>query len=131
MEYSFFEINSRFCLIMRFSLESKVVEIFMIWKVIVYITRSRLCCFSILWCSWSGDYPWDNLTKLDYKLDIKVGKNKTLLYSWLLIGPYQKKLGILKLGKFEPFFLWKILFITWNHIFKIKIWQNFTKKNLS
>jgi hypothetical protein len=32
--------------------------------------------FSILWWSWSGDHPWDDLARFGYILDIKVEKSQ-------------------------------------------------------
>jgi hypothetical protein len=36
------------------------------------------------------------ISQICYILDMKVGKNKIILYSWLLIGTYQKNLAIKK-----------------------------------
>jgi hypothetical protein len=51
----------------------------------------------------------------------------------LLNGTYHINLAIWnfyssKYGEFGPLFSWKILCIGRNHIFKVKIWQNFAKK---
>jgi hypothetical protein len=45
----------------------------------------------------------------------------------ILYDDFFKKKSV-KVSKFEPFFQWKILCISWNHIFKVKIWQKFTKR---
>jgi hypothetical protein len=32
--------------------------------------------FSILWCSWSGDHPYDDLARIGYILHMKVEKKQ-------------------------------------------------------
>jgi hypothetical protein len=62
--------------------------------------------FSILWCSWSGDHPWDDLARFGYILDMKVEqkKSKILPYSWLLMEV------IIKIWRFRIIFfkIWRI-----------------------
>ncbi len=86
--------------------------------------------FSILWCSWSDNHPKDDLARFGYRLDMKIEKNQNP--SIFLLGLIIKiwRFGNLyfpKSGKFGPFFSpLKILCIGQkNHIFQVKIWQNF------
>jgi hypothetical protein len=77
-----------------------------------------------LWCSQSDDHPENNLAKFGYIPDMKVNRNRSLLYSWLLTETYHKNLTIWifpffgNLMNLGHFFRRKILFIIcWNNIF--------------
>jgi len=66
---------------------------------------------------------------------MKVEKRKILLYSWQVIETYHQNLAIwkkksLKSDEFEPFFLWKIFGIGWNHVFQVEIIQKFASQAL-
>jgi hypothetical protein len=51
---------------------------------------------SILWCSWSGNDPKDDLARFGYILDMKTRKQtKILLYILLPTGTYCKNMMIL------------------------------------
>jgi hypothetical protein len=47
-----------------------------------------------LWCSQSDDHPENNLAKFGYIPDMKVNRNRSLLYSWLLTETYHENLMI-------------------------------------
>jgi hypothetical protein len=85
-----------------------------------------------LWCSQSGNHPKNNLAK--FGLPTRYESRKEMEpYP----GTYHKNLAIRKKifkkssksGKFESFLPWKILwYISWNHIFQVKIWRKFASK---
>jgi hypothetical protein len=52
-----------------------------------------------LLCSQSGDHRENSLAKLNYILEMKVGKkkNRIFLYSWLPIGTHHNNLKIWKI----------------------------------
>jgi hypothetical protein len=67
----------------KFSAMSWIIQVFMV---------------SILWCSWSGDHPYDDLARFGYRLDIKVEKNsESSIFLAIPTGTYHKNLAIRKL----------------------------------
>jgi hypothetical protein len=78
--------------------------------------------------------PKYDLARFGYILDMKVEKKKKKNQNpFIFLATYwnlSSKSGNLiicfsKSGKFWPFFAWKILCESQNHIFQVKIWQNF------
>jgi len=70
--------------------------------------------------------------KFGYIIDMKVRKKK-VIYFWLPFKNYHKILAIWnffnsKFCKFGPFFAWKFVYISQNHIFQVEIWKIFTSK---
>ncbi len=62
---------------------------------------------SILWCSWSGNDPKDDLASFGYILDTKTRKKtKILLYLLLPTGTYCKNMMILNFFSFEIWWIW-------------------------
>ncbi len=60
-------------------------------------------------------------------------KEKNKLYSWVPFKNYHKTLTIWKkinskFHKFGPFFAWKYVYISQNHIFQFSIWKIFISK---
>jgi hypothetical protein len=90
----------------------------------------------ILWCGQSGDHLEKNQIKFDQIIDMKVLLENIVLYSWLPHGTYHMNLVIWKkstknLGKLLQIFPWKTLWIGWNHVFQVEIWQKFTSKKVT
>jgi hypothetical protein len=100
------------------------------------------------------DHPWDDLARFDYILDIGVFLVESIFLSfqnllfcaclqrfeiiprpiptWTTRTYHQNmtiwKNNYLKFGEFGPFFCMKNTLHSWNHIFQVKIWQNFASK---
>ncbi len=93
--------------------------------------------FSILWCSWSGDHPYDDLARFGYILDMKVEK-KLETFKFLFLATYWNfswksgDLDSIFVGTWRIWVLyfstWKILSVGRNHNFQVKIWWNFAKQ---
>ncbi len=93
--------------------------------------------FSILWCSWSGDHPYDDLARFGYILDMKVEK-KLETFKFLFLATYWNfswksgDLDSIFVGTWRIWVLyfstWKILSVGRNHNFQVKIWRNFAKQ---
>ncbi len=65
--------------------------------------------FRIFWCSESGNHPGNNFAIFGYIIDMKVEKNRILLYSCVPTVSYDKTLAMWnffswKSGEYGPFF---------------------------
>jgi hypothetical protein len=81
----------------------------------------------ILWCSESGNHPGNNFAIFGYIIDMKVEKNRILLYSWLPTVSCHKTLAMWnffswKSGEYGPFYPLK------DHLYRSKSY--FSGRNL-
>jgi hypothetical protein len=95
---------------------------------------TRVSFFSILWCSWTGNHPSDDLARFCYILDLNVGKKPQSFYILGYLLELSRKSGNLgfsflwNLANLNHFFPWKIHCIGENHIFQVEIWWIFSTK---
>ncbi len=82
-----------------------------------------------MWCSQTGNDSENNFAKFGYILDMKVGKKRIFLYSWLPAGTYHKNLAIWNFFFFKIWRSWVFSFSMRNPLHRLKPY--FSGRNLA